>query len=518
MIFSLTTISFGQNYLNAPEALTYHEESERYFVSNYDGTIVRIEKDGKHTQLVTGERTCSGAHIVGNILYANCGNPIQTIKGFNIETGEEVFALTISEAAYLNDIVSDENGEYLFVSDFNRNGGKIYKVNISKKNYTTYLDNLFKLTCGMIYEKENNRLMFMTGSGEKSLIQAANLSDKSISNLYTSTEYSAFDCLSKDNKGHYYVSSWRTNAIYSFDENFTEPEIVFTSGIVGPSGFEFIEKLDKIAAPSFHDNTIDYLPLPASYKESNLNVYEILLNTAKGKGIEETEKVFNNLITKYGSIYDFDEKMLNRVALKLLADKDYNNYVTVSNLKFKFYPNSKTLSEQILIALIIDNDEDFDKLSVDLLKNKKEKIDESYLNNIGYQLLAMPKINEAIKVFELNTKLFPNSGNVFDSYAEALMNKGENDLAIKNYKKSLELNPENENAVNMINQIKAKVTTERSDNKAGNFSKSEVDFFNNSSRHTTYLVDINSDNKLEIIIADFSGGSNELWFNQLSNK
>ena len=46
-------------------------------------------------------------------------------------------------------------------------------------------------------------------------------------------------------------------------------------------------------------------------------------------------------------------------------------------------------------------------------------------------------------VFKLNVEAHPDSSNVYDSLAETYMNRGERDLAIKNYEKSLELNPKN---------------------------------------------------------------------------
>jgi len=60
---------------------------------------------------------------------------------------------------------------------------------------------------------------------------------------------------------------------------------------------------------------------------------------------------------------------------------------------------------------------------------------------MGYRLLAAKKTKEAIDLLELNVKLFPQSANVYDSLGEAYAAAGEKALAIKNYKKSLELNP-----------------------------------------------------------------------------
>ena len=67
------------------------------------------------------------------------------------------------------------------------------------------------------------------------------------------------------------------------------------------------------------------------------------------------------------------------------------------------------------------------------------------LNNLGYKYLSAEQMDEALMVFKLNVEVYPQSWNVYDSYAEALAKNEEFEAAIINYQKSLELNPENEN-------------------------------------------------------------------------
>ena len=62
---------------------------------------------------------------------------------------------------------------------------------------------------------------------------------------------------------------------------------------------------------------------------------------------------------------------------------------------------------------------------------------------------------DAIKFFKLNTERNPASSNAFDSLGEAYMNTGNKQLAIDNYKKSLELHPYNNNAAEMIKKLQA---------------------------------------------------------------
>ncbi|MBC8179901.1 C69 family dipeptidase [candidate division KSB1 bacterium] len=75
------------------------------------------------------------------------------------------------------------------------------------------------------------------------------------------------------------------------------------------------------------------------------------------------------------------------------------------------------------------------------------------LNSLGYKLLGKDKIDEAIGVFKINVNEHPESFNVYDSIGEAFMKKGDNELAIQNYQKSLELNPKNENAQKMLKKL-----------------------------------------------------------------
>ncbi len=79
---------------------------------------------------------------------------------------------------------------------------------------------------------------------------------------------------------------------------------------------------------------------------------------------------------------------------------------------------------------------------------------EDELTMYGYSLLWSNKVIEAIEIFKLIVEQFPNSSNPYDSLAEAYMMNGNNELAIVNYEKSLELNPHNFNAEDQIERIK----------------------------------------------------------------
>ena len=72
---------------------------------------------------------------------------------------------------------------------------------------------------------------------------------------------------------------------------------------------------------------------------------------------------------------------------------------------------------------------------------------ESQLNELGYLLLRNGKRKEAVEIFKLNVEAYPKGFNTYDSLAEAYAATDQRDLAIANYKKSIELNPENKSAI-----------------------------------------------------------------------
>lgn len=87
-------------------------------------------------------------------------------------------------------------------------------------------------------------------------------------------------------------------------------------------------------------------------------------------------------------------------------------------------------------------------------KNSDFQPTEIDLNDWAYRMLnGGGKPKEALEIFKLNVFLYPESANVYDSVAEAYEKNGERNLAIKNYKRSLELDPKNTNALQQLRKL-----------------------------------------------------------------
>jgi predicted alpha/beta superfamily hydrolase len=78
---------------------------------------------------------------------------------------------------------------------------------------------------------------------------------------------------------------------------------------------------------------------------------------------------------------------------------------------------------------------------------------EEFLNNCGYYQLRLKHTENAISIFTENVRLHPNSYNAYDSLGEAYMNAGNKERAIRNYKKSIALNPNNVDGKEMLEKL-----------------------------------------------------------------
>jgi len=92
----------------------------------------------------------------------------------------------------------------------------------------------------------------------------------------------------------------------------------------------------------------------------------------------------------------------------------------------------------------------------DLEKSKDPRIhfDEREFNALGYQLLRQDWVGQAVLVFELNARRYPDSWNTHDSLGEAYVKAGQTKDAIRSFERSLRLNPGNANAKKILEVLR----------------------------------------------------------------
>lgn len=136
-----------------------------------------------------------------------------------------------------------------------------------------------------------------------------------------------------------------------------------------------------------------------------------------------------------------------------MAWVDYKQMIKMPNPPFGFNGNTRECRVLVkddgkwkLYSAISEDEESFDPTNPQNIENS--------INTAGYELINTNRLADAIDVFKMNVKLFPNSWNPFDSLGEALALSGDKEGAIENYEKSIALNPKNTNGIEALKKLK----------------------------------------------------------------
>ncbi|UWX62213.1 beta-lactamase family protein [Chryseobacterium oranimense] len=113
-------------------------------------------------------------------------------------------------------------------------------------------------------------------------------------------------------------------------------------------------------------------------------------------------------------------------------------------------------SEKTPLEMILDGnfDEGLEAYRKAKIKDANHPLlSENFLNGSGYAQLGKKDFTKAINVFRLNTLLYPESENTYDSLGEAYLKAGQKEKAKETYQKILQMNPKNENAANVLKTL-----------------------------------------------------------------
>jgi CubicO group peptidase (beta-lactamase class C family) len=123
---------------------------------------------------------------------------------------------------------------------------------------------------------------------------------------------------------------------------------------------------------------------------------------------------------------------------------------------WKYTPGKRSASDALLlveatkgIQAAIDEYSYFKKAAL-----PQYQLDENTLNGLGYYVLSQGRAEDAIRIFKFNVQEYPNFWNCYDSLGEAYMQAGQKELAIQSYEKSIQLNPKNENGIEILKKLR----------------------------------------------------------------
>ncbi|KQB42268.1 serine hydrolase domain-containing protein [Flavobacterium aquidurense] len=140
---------------------------------------------------------------------------------------------------------------------------------------------------------------------------------------------------------------------------------------------------------------------------------------------------------KYSGLY-VQSQVINHVAA-----------IVDQTLKDDYYLAGEKINQNFLKFDINKAEQNYS----DIKKNHPDWDFEYRLNVIGYTLMDHGRLNDGIKVLELNTKENPKSGNAFDSLADGYFRDNQFENAKESYQKALKLSPDNKNATEMLEKI-----------------------------------------------------------------
>ncbi len=244
------SLNFGQ--LNGPESIDYDILNNRYLIANKnDGKIMQRSANGTISQFSGGiSPNPYGLEVVGNTVYACCSGKV---LGFDLTSGSQVFTVNLG-ATFLNGITHDNIGN-LFVTDFSAK--RIYRINIATEAFNVFAQNLMNSPNGIVFDEPSNSLVFVNW-GSSAKIERCSVADSSVTAILT-TAYTNIDGIARKANGDFYISTWGTNSIYKYNNDFSGTPILVVSGLNKPADIYYNDLTDTLAIPNSGNNTLTFV-------------------------------------------------------------------------------------------------------------------------------------------------------------------------------------------------------------------------------------------------------------------
>jgi len=259
LILIINVITASGQKLIKPESICYDQNNDRWLVSDVgqhqnmtDGKIYIVDDEGNIvSEFISGLADPKGIFILNDNLYVA---DLTKVLVIDLNTKEVKKTISIPNSVFLNDIVADKEGN-LYISDTQMSS--IFKIDASTEQVEKYAT--VAAPNGMLYESEFARLIIVSMDGNGS-ISELNLEDKSVK-LIKKIADKYLDGITKDKKGYYYISSWGSNSIISFDQNFEKPIYHLKGEINGPADIYYSDFKSTLAIPVMESSKIIMMKL-----------------------------------------------------------------------------------------------------------------------------------------------------------------------------------------------------------------------------------------------------------------
>ncbi|MBC7913710.1 MAG: tetratricopeptide repeat protein [Pyrinomonadaceae bacterium] len=184
--------------------------------------------------------------------------------------------------------------------------------------------------------------------------------------------------------------------------------------------------------------------------DSTLNKWLLAAAIDRDLMSREMPQIYGTQYIKQGQTAKWERYKIDTTIVTDQQRKFYNVETLAEQKEKERTMNLMSISEYNSTATNIDN-------TIGVIKAEKAKgvrssynVSESAINSFGYGLLNSGRKDDALKIFTLNTELYPYGFNTWDSLGECLLKLNKKEAGLTAYKKSLEFNPNNKNAIKAL--------------------------------------------------------------------
>ncbi len=313
-ILSIISIQVCAQSYNSIEAVEYDPNNNRFLVSNGSSIISRAS-DGTLSFFGTNASANYGMEVMGNTLFAIKNSQV---RGYDLDTEEEVMSITISGAGFLNGMANN-GSTLLWVSDFG--SSKIYEIDVSdldNPSFTTVINNTGTTPNGLVYDADNDRILMANWLANAPIISI----DPSTYEMTTllNTGLGSIDGIDNNGEGEFFISSWSPTRITKYNNDFSSSEIITAPGLSNPADISYAIEIDSLAIPNSGNNTVTFVSFGSvDVEEFSANDFELQIYpnpvteaSAVQFNLEQVSNVKLNIYDSNGRLVEslIDEKLL----------------------------------------------------------------------------------------------------------------------------------------------------------------------------------------------------------------
>ena len=295
------------------ESAEYDPSGERWFVSCGSSTLLSTSDMGDSWDFFGSANASYGMEVMNGALFVIQSNQVYA---YDLNTAELLGMVSVAGAGFLNGMGSDGNGT-LIISDFST--GRILKINASdpaNMSTSTLVGNTGSTPNGVVVDVANGRAVVVNWGGNSDIL-AIDIESGAVTTLVNGSGLGNCDGIDMDSEENYYISSWSPTRITKYNSDFTESEIVVSSGLSSPADISFDEVNNILGVANSGSDQVTFHYFSGANTQ-NTDIHEDLEVELNGN-----EFIFNlSLGDRFTfSSYSLEGKLLDVSSVSLPAGK-----------------------------------------------------------------------------------------------------------------------------------------------------------------------------------------------------